>query len=329
MKISNLIVRILEPCHEDWNRMQPDTEGKFCISCSKSVFDFSNKTDTEIRDILVEYKDQKVCGHFKKSQVNRPLNISINLHDLPKNMSVTKAFAIALFVVFGTFLFSCTDNHGQKINEIEVVNKESEKYTIGMMVVDVPPPSADSIGVGCEIMTGESIMPADSVEKIFYDHSTISGGISYEEIPVVEVLPVSATKDSIIYEEPMVVGQMTMPFTESDSTVVKPKDTIVVENARKKEIKEATVKSSELVIYPNPSNGEFIIKYELLKRTSIRLDIFDTKGILIKTVVDVSHQHEGKYQIPVNLNELPNGIYLVNLIKNDRIFVVERLIIER
>ena len=45
MKDQNIIIRIPEPCHEDWNKMTPDTNGKFCGSCQKSVFDFSNKTD--------------------------------------------------------------------------------------------------------------------------------------------------------------------------------------------------------------------------------------------------------------------------------------------
>src|ERR1700741_493707 len=115
MKTSSLIIRIPEPCHEDWNPRGPDAKGKFCNSCSKSVFDFSNKTDAEVKNILMEYKDQKVCGHFKKSQVDRPLNIKVNLNELPRNVSATKAFVIALFLVFGTFLFSCTDNHGHKV----------------------------------------------------------------------------------------------------------------------------------------------------------------------------------------------------------------------
>lgn len=322
MKTPNFIVRIPEPCHEDWNKMEPDSKGKFCNSCSKSVFDFSTKTDAEIKDILLEYKDQKVCGHFKKSQVNRALNISINLKDLPRNISTTKAFAIALFLVFGTFLFSCTDEHGQKVDKIEVVETEpqSQQYTIGMMSVDIPPP-IDSIIETCTTMTGDAI--------IMISEEHIDGGISFEEMPAEEFAPVPLVKDTIIYEEPMIVGQMIMPYTEIDSTIVVQKDTSINETTRKTEANTSIVKFKELVIYPNPSNGEFIIKYELLKRTNVRLDIFDMKGILIRTVVNVSNQYEGKYQIPVNLNELPNGIYLVNLIKDDKTFEVERLVIER
>src|SRR3954471_8170718 len=151
MKPSNFIVRIPEPCHEDWNKMQPDAKGKFCNSCNKSVFDFSNKTDNEIRDILIEHKDQKVCGHFKKSQVNRPLNITINLSNLPRNISITKAFGIALFIVFGTLLFSCTDEKGAKIDGIEIVDSGINGLP------ELPPPPA-AIADSLIPLTGEPVM---------------------------------------------------------------------------------------------------------------------------------------------------------------------------
>lgn len=325
MKTSNFIVRIPEPCHEDWNKMKPDSKGKFCHSCSKSVFDFSTKTDAEIKDILLEYKDQKVCGHFKKSQINRPLNIRINLFDLPKNISTTKAFAIALFLVFGTFLFSCTDEHGQKVDKIEVVETVTEQpqYSIGMMAVDIPPPPPiDSAKREGTMMTGETV--------IMINEEHIDGGISIEEVTTEDV-PVM---DSVYLEEVTIVDYLE-PLIDSETLsgsvsvttglvsyyVVQPDS--VVEDANK-----TTNKQSELTIYPNPSNGEFTVKYQIKKRTNSIIEIYDLKGILIKTIVNVTNQHEGNYQIPVSLNEMPNGIYLVSLINGDEKFV-ERVVIER
>jgi hypothetical protein len=329
MKTPNFIVRIPEPCHEDWNSMLPDEKGKFCNSCSKSVFDFSTKTDSEIKDILVEYKDQKVCGHFKKSQVNRPLSISVNLSDLPKNMSMTKAFAIALFLVFGTFLFSCTDEHGQKVGEITVNETEllapppdPNNFMAGMMMVDMPPPILDSTIEACTTMTGDMV--------VVMNEEHVDGGITFMEIPDEN----NQVMDSVNLEEVVIVDYLE-PLIEQDmisgrvmsttgliSVCVFPPDSIVDESYK------TINKTSELNIYPNPSNGEFTIKYLVKKRTNVLLEIYDMKGILIKTVVDVSNQYEGNYHIPVNLSELPNGIYLVNLIKDDKKFV-ERLVIER
>lgn len=66
-------VQIPEPCHEDWNKMNPKEKGRFCGSCEKIVVDFSQMTDIEIVGYFKEYKSEKTCGHFKKSQIDRKL----------------------------------------------------------------------------------------------------------------------------------------------------------------------------------------------------------------------------------------------------------------
>lgn len=325
MKNSNFIIRIPEPCHEDWNSMQPDSKGKFCNSCSKSVFDFSTKTDTEIRDILVEYKDQKVCGHFKKSQINRTLNISIILRDLPKNISMTKAFAIALFLVFGTFLFSCTNEQGQKVDSIEITNSEKEGMILGDLSFAPPPPSDFIVGKN-EMMSGDTIMTIDTLIKTRsnYMESTIDGGISFEEVPYIEeVIPEPVNQ---LITENFTTGSMAVYIEEPKDTIAT--DSMSITASKKIVEQDDIIKQISFGIYPNPSNGEFTIKYDVLTRADVSLDIFDMKGVLVKTIVSISNQYEGHYQIPVNLSELTNGIYLVNLINNGKKFT-ERLVIER
>jgi hypothetical protein len=343
MKTSNFIVRIPEPCHEDWNSMQPDVKGKFCNSCSKSVFDFSNKTDAEIRDILTEYKDQKVCGHFKKTQINRTLNMSINLRDLPKNISMTKAFAIALFLVFGTFLFSCTDHHGQKVNEIEVINSEKEGMILGDLSFAPRPPIDFIIGQN-EMISGDTMLYMDTLETISYTETHIDGGISIEEVPYLDsiVMDTVNLEEIIIAEDglPLIENYMTSGSmmtgaisiveysVDSVSTYQNSKDSIFVEESRHMNNQDIATSKKGLTIYPNPSNGEFTFKYDALKRADVNIDIYDLKGVLVRTIVNIPNQYEGQYQIPVNLNELSNGIYLVNLIHNGK-KTTKRLVIER
>lgn len=182
MKPADFIVRIPEPCHEDWNKMQPDAKGKFCSSCSKSVFDFSDKTDAEIKTILIEHKDQKVCGHFKKTQIDRPLNIVLDPANLPKNISITKTFAIALFLVFGSLLFSCKDEKG---NELKT-NPGIPEMLLGTIEPPPPPPVSDST-VTYHMITGE--IPVEGMEEVYVTESTVGGGINYEENYGVEAPP--------------------------------------------------------------------------------------------------------------------------------------------
>lgn len=325
MKASQLIIRIPEPCHEDWNNMLPDAKGKFCMSCHKSVIDFSGKTDTEIRDILQYHKDQKVCGHFKKTQIDRPLNITINLHDLPRNMSVTRAFAIALFIVFGTFLFSCTNEQGQKVESIEVVGSdkpEEEKITMGMVLL---PPDSLNLNTVSFNATQENVCTAVSGE-IYVD-----GGIELVELPEPVVEQVS--NDSTMKEEPIIdhaiVGQMVVyTIEEKDTSAASTNDSLMVKNPDQMKTTDNISKTADFGVYPNPSSGEFTVRYSVLKRANVSLVIYDMQGVIIRSLVNVRDQYEGQYHVPVNLNELPNGIYIVSLINGDK-KSTERMVIER
>lgn len=303
MKTSTYIIRIPEPCHEDWNKMQPDDKGKFCGSCSKSVFDFSNKTDNEIKDILIAHKGQHVCGHFKKSQVNRPLNISINLSDLPKNVSIAKAFAIALFLSFGTMLFSCTTLDGKKIDTIEMANTITNET--------VPPDTLMELG---KVAVSGNVKCTEE---------TVDGGLKFEEVIVEQPPVINNPPDSLFFTEP-IMGIMVIEPEPLDTVITEPVPLIP-----KTTIEEViNKKASEFSVYPNPTTGEFVIKYEVLKRADVRIDISDLKGALLKTVVNVPGQFEGKYNIPVNLNYLPNGIYIVDL-NNDGKRSTQKIVIEK
>ena len=103
MSQSSFQITIPEPCHEDWGRMQPDAKGKFCKVCCSSVYDFSEKTSDEIRDILVQQTSGNICGYFKETQLYRPLSETSD----KRVMSITGRFALALYLVFGSLLFSC------------------------------------------------------------------------------------------------------------------------------------------------------------------------------------------------------------------------------
>lgn len=96
-------ITIPEPCHEDWDSMQADARGKFCGACCQSVYDFSDKTPEQIHDILREQSSKSICGYFKESQLNKPLL----LQPLYKPATFTARFALALYLVFGSLLFSC------------------------------------------------------------------------------------------------------------------------------------------------------------------------------------------------------------------------------
>lgn len=99
MKIS-----INTPCHENWNEMQADEKGAFCLACQKTVVDFSNKTIGEIKDFFNELKgSEKVCGRFEEQQLTA-LNFDDFFRDFV-NWKFIRKVALIVFFVFGLSLF--------------------------------------------------------------------------------------------------------------------------------------------------------------------------------------------------------------------------------
>lgn len=67
------MIQIKNPCDANWQEMTPAQSGKYCGACEKVVVDFSNMNDDEIKNYFATYKEQKTCGRFLDSQLERPL----------------------------------------------------------------------------------------------------------------------------------------------------------------------------------------------------------------------------------------------------------------
>ena len=102
------MIHIASPCDADWQKMHPAGHGKFCSSCEKVVVDFSKMSDAEIKNYFTAYKDQKTCGHFLTSQVNRPLQawVKSGIWHRINNVPVFRSFALVLASSF-LWLSSC------------------------------------------------------------------------------------------------------------------------------------------------------------------------------------------------------------------------------
>lgn len=67
----NNYITIPEPCSQNWHEMSVAEKGRFCNSCQKNVFDFTNASN---REIATAFKNNRsVCGRFNVSQLDREL----------------------------------------------------------------------------------------------------------------------------------------------------------------------------------------------------------------------------------------------------------------
>lgn len=152
-------ITIPEPCNENWDKMTPKDNGRFCLSCTKTVVDFTIMLPDEIQHFFIQNQNNSVCGRFKHSQLDT-ISIQIPSRVLYTQTSYYKMFVLALFISMGTTLFSCADKDGnkKKINKVEVVDKEEtpENYVIlgkalppkgssEHTLPPPPPPKADQV----------------------------------------------------------------------------------------------------------------------------------------------------------------------------------------
>ncbi|PBJ13254.1 hypothetical protein [Flavobacterium sp. ACN6] len=133
----NYKISIPEPCHEDWNKMKPKDNGRFCMSCSKTVVDFTSMLPDEVQHFFIQ--NQNVCGRFNKSQLDS-VSIQIPSRILYVQTQYRKMFLLALFIAMGTTLFSCADKNGnkKKIDKVEVVTDtvRTEHIMVGEPAID-------------------------------------------------------------------------------------------------------------------------------------------------------------------------------------------------
>ena len=80
-------------------------------------------------------------------------------------------------------------------------------------------------------------------------------------------------------------------------------------------ISETETQISDLLIYPNPTNGDFFIEYTLLKNTEVTIVITDVLGKAIYTT-NSKLQSIGLHKQELN-SALENGIYNVSIKTND------------
>ncbi|MCD0468335.1 energy transducer TonB [Flavobacterium sp. JAS] len=120
-------ITIPEPCHENWDEMTPKDNGRFCLSCSKTVIDFTTMLPEEVQYFFIQNQNKSICGRFKDEQLET-VTIQIPSQVLYTQINYHKMFLLALFIAMGTTLFSCADKDGNKnrIDKIEIVDNTGQ-----------------------------------------------------------------------------------------------------------------------------------------------------------------------------------------------------------
>ena len=156
----------------------------------------------------------------------------------------------------------------------------------------------------------------DTVKSITSEGISVcrtTGDVSYVEVPVIDSIPTVTIEGETIYtiDSEMILGGAVF-YIQPDTIVT---DSIISYKQSKAEVihPEMDVK---LQAYPNPTSGNVNLSYEVLKRGNVQLDLFDIKGVLVKSLVSQQNQYEGNYIIPTDISNLIDGVYICRVIIN-------------
>jgi hypothetical protein len=182
LQIMPLTINIAEPCKENWLDMTQLEQGAYCKSCCKEVIDFSSLTDTEILNYIEKRKSEKMCGRFRKEQLNKPL-IHISPDVLYMNIPLWKKFLAAFFICFAEFLTGC-ESKSSSYEDIPlptppVVTATSSSVPIKEAKRYIHLSEKDSVEASCIMVFGDFTVTSETQIKAPVIKEKVHPGIKY------------------------------------------------------------------------------------------------------------------------------------------------------
>ena len=129
--MQELRIGIKSPCNENWEKMTQGEKGKFCSSCSKTVYDVTNLTNEEI---AIEYKknNNSMCIRIPVSR--------IAVNNVKKNSTSYIKYVITLFITLWIGMKTSFANsksiYGDSAHIEEDKRQKLEKIQINGKVLD-------------------------------------------------------------------------------------------------------------------------------------------------------------------------------------------------
>jgi len=285
-------IGINEPCSENWNTMSPTDKGAFCQKCATQVYDFTNKSNEEIKQTLRLLIGQPVCGRITPAQED-----SLNAEFIAWSASSTKSFqsrmVFALVVVFGLSLFSCThEQDKKKIVAIQQSAMQAIEEQVAQKTIKTDLPE-------------ERIAPPIEQKVV---EPVVSALVDFEEVQLDEaVITRKIDNDEYIgYAGGMSYDRHYGQFLVSEVTPLQELD----ENG----IPIPT--DFAAIVFPNPATSETTFEFKIPTKTNFEIGLYDMNGKYIQ-LIHSGEIDRGTFRQHLDLTNLNPGVYLVVINSND------------
>lgn len=301
---------INEPCHENWDRMLPDEKGKFCLSCQKVVHDFTQKTKEEIIEFFRLRKFQTVCARVNDEVLLAPPEAGKNLFRKRSTLRLAW-FAYVLFIVFGSALFSCNV-------PVQRVTPE-ERHLLGVMIADLPASMYQE-------EKESKVVPA--LDKLQQEKKAMDARLPSEVSDTLLLPEILVEASNIQWAKCGTAGALTISYYISYEDTARPP--AFPHSPLGKEAQKSVTAPDEpsLEVFPNPSTGQFQIRYKLITQVPVEMDIYNISGQFIDRIISSQQQEGGEYIESFNLEGIAAGIYFIRMQMGENA-LTRRLVIAR
>ncbi|MES2798855.1 MAG: hypothetical protein V4638_02460 [Bacteroidota bacterium] len=171
-------LKLENPCSEQWNTMQANSEGRFCDSCAKNVIDFTSMSPVEI-SLKMKQAKGKICAQISSEQLNSPLIIARQ----QKSWSVLPYSTIAASLLIASSLVACeTHCSFHAYNRIEQVSTFGQIMNIQSNRNSVPKGTIEDVTLfSGKILHSESQQPIKNAKISFVCTQKVISGYSDEQ----------------------------------------------------------------------------------------------------------------------------------------------------
>lgn len=300
------MLSIPEPCHEDFSKMTPTQRGSFCGKCQIDTFDFRNLSDLEVNRVLLENKNEHLCGQFTNTQLVSLNNGFLEWKNQKSNTFRSK-FLLALILVFGLGLFSCTNEAEKTIVQIQAIALTQDTDRRGFINGVVEEQELDLLDY-----VAEDKEETEATQEV----CAMPGMVAFDVVEFEEAPPVLTT-----------AGVMEMPLPQRGGAMVATsyltylEDTINVESLDETFVEEENEWHAQAAFtataYPNPTQINSTLALEVKTAGQFDIGLFDLSGRLV-TAVYRGVIEKGRRNFTVNLDEQPAGMYLIKITSNNQ-----------
>ncbi len=311
-------ISIPTPCHENWSAMTPESKGRFCGSCQKTVVDFSVMSDRQIAEFFKK-PATATCGRFMPDQLNRVIQMP------PKRLQWLRYM---LTIAIPAFLMSC------KLGAKQATQGKmlgTEQRLIGDTITKVIAPPPPTVGMIIE-------RPIDRIKGRVSNakHSKVS--------PIKRCTIQPIKNDSDCFSKAPFVFQPVASNVKIDSSLTDEMkglqgiaggiSFIKISSFKKKAaiplIPQLTpAKPASFFIYPNPvkASSSFTIEWKMIDKGTYQLAIQNSTGQMVQEE-EISIDNENA-RATIQLKSVVAGLYFVQLTnkKNGKRFT-EKLVVK-